>query len=74
MAKTKDELLDEAKDLGVDAPTTKSKAELEKAVSKAAKSEHPDTPSGQGLQAAEGLEGEAAAEAYQAAKKAARWG
>jgi hypothetical protein len=74
MAKTKDELLEEAKDLGVDAPTTKSKAELEKAVSKAAKSEHPDTPSGQGLAAAAGKEGAEAAEAYQEAKRKARWG
>jgi hypothetical protein len=38
------------------------------------KPEHPDTPSGLGLQAAEGKEGDEAAEAYHAAKKAARWG
>jgi hypothetical protein len=41
----------------------------------AKKAEHPDTPSGLGLQAAEGEKDEAkAAELYQAAKKAARWG
>lgn len=38
------------------------------------KVEHPDTPSGLGLKAAEGKEGEEASEAYHAAKKAARWG
>lgn len=35
---------------------------------------HPDTPSGKGLAAAEGKSGEAAAEAYAEAKKKERWG
>jgi hypothetical protein len=39
-----------------------------------AKVEHPDTPSGLGLAAAEGKTDAAAAEAYAAAKKQARWG
>ena len=51
-----------------------AKTETKKAAKAEPKVEHPDTPSGLGLAAAEGLEGEAAAEAYQAAKKAARWG
>jgi hypothetical protein len=39
------------------------------------KAEHPDTPSGLGLQAAEGEKDEAkAAELYQEAKRKARWG
>jgi hypothetical protein len=36
--------------------------------------DYPDTPSGQGLAAAEGLEGEAASEAYWKAYNKARWG
>jgi hypothetical protein len=38
------------------------------------KVEHPDTPSGLGLKAAEGKEGDEAAAAYQEAKRKARWG
>lgn len=38
------------------------------------KAEYPDTPSGLGLKAAEGKEGAEAAEAYQEAKRKARWG
>lgn len=49
-------------------------AEKKTAEKKEPKAEHPDTPSGLGLKAAEGKTGEAAADAYQAAKKAARWG
>lgn len=38
------------------------------------KADRPDTPSGVGLQAAEGLEGPEAAAAYEEAKRKARWG
>ena len=38
------------------------------------KAEIPDTPSGLGLKAAEGKKDEEAAEAYQEAKRKARWG
>lgn len=38
------------------------------------KTSHPDTPSGLGLKAAEGLEGEKASEAYWKAYNKARWG
>lgn len=53
--------------------------EAEKTAAASAKAQekgapHPDTPSGLGLQAAEGKTGEKASEAYQEAKKAARWG
>lgn len=51
-------------------PETK-KTEAKK---EAKKVEHPDTPSGLGLAAAEGKSDEEAAEAYQEAKKKARWG
>lgn len=36
--------------------------------------EHPDTPSGKGLAAAEGKSDDEAADAYHKARKEARWG
>lgn len=62
--------------------TAKAEADAAKEAEKVAKAtakaqnagDHPDTPSGEGLKAAAGLEGAEAAEAYAEAKRKARWG